>query len=168
MPLQQIIDEIKKLNESILVSELPQADKLEDIQLSEDMEVQSEITRRTNHEEEDLNVNNIAADTNINQLAEDEDQELANDQYPTSDPSVLEAFLANLASMPVDNLGDQHAYNTIADRDKADPCKSEGMGSARLDQLDKQQKQKFHDFAQHIVPTNLQNSFTAGSRIVHR
>ena len=62
-------------------------------------------------------------------------------QYPTLDFSVLEALLANSASMPVDNLRRQHAYDTIADRDKADPCESEGVEPARLDQLDKQQKQ---------------------------
>ncbi len=37
-----------------------------------------------------------------------------------------------------------------------------------MDQLDKQQKQRFYDFAQYRVPTNLQNAFTAGSRMVHR
>ncbi len=70
--------------------------------------------------------------------------------------------------MPIDNLGRQHAYNTIADRDKADLCKSKRVEPAKLDQLDKQQKQMFYDFAQYRVPTNLQNTFTAGSRIVHR
>ncbi len=70
-------------------------------------------------------------------------------QYPTPYPSILEAFLANSASIPVDNLRRQHAYDTIADRDKADPCESEGVEPARLDQLDKQQKQRFYDFAQH-------------------
>ncbi len=70
--------------------------------------------------------------------------------------------------MPVDNLGRQHAYDTIADRDKADLCESEGVELVRLDQLDKQQKQMFHDFAQQRVPTNLQNVFTTGSRMVHR
>ncbi len=70
--------------------------------------------------------------------------------------------------MPVDNLGRQHAYDTIADRHKADTCESEGVEPARLDQLDKQQKQRFYDFAQHRVPPNLQNAFTARSRMVHR
>ena len=101
-------------------------------------------------------------------LAEDEDQKWTQNQYPTPDPSVLEAFLANSASMPVDNLGRQHAYDTIADHDKADLYKSEGMEPARLDRLDKQQKQRFYDFAQHRVLTNLQNTFTVGSRMVHR
>ncbi len=54
-------------------------------------------------------------------------------QYPTPDPSVLEVFLANSASMPVDNLGRQHADNTIAHRDKADLCESECAEPARLD-----------------------------------
>ncbi len=70
--------------------------------------------------------------------------------------------------MPVDNLGRQHAYDTIADRDKADPCESEGVESARLDQLDKQRKQRFYNFAQQRVSTNLQNAFTADSKMVHR
>ena len=70
--------------------------------------------------------------------------------------------------MPVDNLGRQHAYDTIADRDMADQCESEGVEPARLDQLDKQQKQRFYDFAQQRVPTNLQNVFTARSRIVQK
>ncbi len=47
------------------------------------------------------------------------------------------------------NLLEQSIYsNTIADRDKADLCESEGVEPARLDQLDKQQKQKLYDFAQ--------------------
>ncbi len=70
--------------------------------------------------------------------------------------------------MPVDNLGRQHSYDTISNCDKADSCKSEGVEPAKLDQLDKQQKQRFYDFTQHRVPTNLQNAFTAGSRMVHR
>ena len=42
--------------------------------------------------------------------------------------------------MPVDNLGYQHTYNTIANLDKANLYKSEEVELARLDQLDKQQK----------------------------
>ena len=45
MPLQRTAEEIKELDEAIQVIELPQADELEDIQLSEDLEVESEITR---------------------------------------------------------------------------------------------------------------------------
>ena len=168
VPLQRVADEIKELDEAIQVIELPQADELEDIQLSEDLEVESEITRQTDHEAEDLDADNIAAETDTDKLAEDEDQKWAQNQYPTPDPSDLEVFLANSTRMWVDNLRRQHAYDTIADRDKADLCKSEGMKPARLDQLDKQQKQRFYDFAQHRVSTNLQNVFTAGSRMGHR
>ncbi len=70
--------------------------------------------------------------------------------------------------MPVNNLGRQNVYDTIADRDKADPCESEEVEPTRLNQLDKQQKQRFYNFAQHRFPTNLQNAFTARSIIVHR
>ncbi len=65
---------------------------MEDIQLSEDLEVKSEITRRIDHEAEDLDADNIAAKINTDKLAEDEDQEWAQNKYPTPDPSVLKAF----------------------------------------------------------------------------
>ncbi len=77
VPLQRTADEIKELDETIQVIELPQTDKLEDIQLSEDREVESEITRQTDHEEGDLNTDKIAAETDTDKLAKDEDQEWA-------------------------------------------------------------------------------------------
>ncbi len=123
--LQRTADKIKELDEAIQVIELPQSDKLEDIQLGEDMEVASEITRQTDHEPEDRYADNIAAKTNTDKLAEDEDQKWAQNQYPTPKPSVLEAFLANSVSMPADNLRSQHPYDTIANRNKANPCESE-------------------------------------------
>lgn len=64
---------------------------------------------------------------------------------------MLEAFLANLTSIPINNPGFQSAYNAIANLDKANPYKSKGMESARLDQLDQQQKQRFYNFAQYRV-----------------
>ena len=70
--------------------------------------------------------------------------------------------------MPVDNLGRQHVYNTIANHNKANLCESKRVEQARLDQLDKKQKQRFYDFAQQRVPTNLQNAFTAFFRMVQR
>ncbi len=45
MPLQRPDDKIKELDEVIQVIELPQADKLRNIQLSEDLKVKSEIIR---------------------------------------------------------------------------------------------------------------------------
>ncbi len=62
------------MDEAIQVIELPQADELGDIQLSKDPEVKSEITRRADHEEQDLDANKIAAKTDTDKLAEDEDQ----------------------------------------------------------------------------------------------
>ncbi len=156
------------MDKAIQVIELQKADKWDDIQLTEDLEVESEITHQTDHEAKDLDVNNIAAKTDTDKLVQDEDQEWAENQYPTPHSSVLENFLANSASMPVDNLGRQYAYDTISDCDKANLCESEGVEPARLDQLDKQQKQRFYDFVQHRIPTNPQNAFRAGSWIVHR
>ncbi len=77
MPLQHPADEIWELDEAIQVIELLQADKLEYIQLSEDLEVESEITRETDHEAEDLGANNIAAETDTDKPAEEKDQEWA-------------------------------------------------------------------------------------------
>ena len=86
----------------------------------------------------------------------------------TYGPSILEAFPRNLANLPVDSLGRQHAYDIIGNRNKEDLCKAEKVKPAILDQLDKQYKQRFYNFVQHIVSPNLQISFTAGSGIVHR
>ncbi len=41
VPFQCSANEIKELDEAIQVVELPQADELEDIQISEDLEVES-------------------------------------------------------------------------------------------------------------------------------
>ncbi len=140
LPLQRTAGEIKELDEHIQVIEPPQVDELEDIQLSEDQEVESEITRQTNHQDVDLDADNIAAKTDTDKPAEEEYQEWAQNQYSTPDSSVLEAFLTNSVSMPVDNLERQHAYDIITDRDKAYQGESEGVESTRLDQLDKKQK----------------------------
>ncbi len=45
LPLQRTDDEIKELDEAIQVIQLPQADELDDIQLSENLEVESKVTR---------------------------------------------------------------------------------------------------------------------------
>ena len=74
VPLQCTADEIKELDEAIQVMELPQADELEEIQLSEDLGIESEIKRQKYHEADDLDANNIAAETDTEKLAEDEDQ----------------------------------------------------------------------------------------------
>lgn len=50
MLLQCTDNKIKELDEAIQVIELPKADELEDIELSEDLEFKSEITRQTDHE----------------------------------------------------------------------------------------------------------------------
>ncbi len=75
VPLQRRADEIKELDEAIQVIELPQSDKLEDNQLSKDLEVESEITHQTDHDAKELNANNMVAKTDTNKLAEDKDQE---------------------------------------------------------------------------------------------
>ena len=63
------------MDEAIQVIELTQAEELEDIQLSEDLEVESEIPHWTDHEGEDLDVNNFVAETDTDKPAENEDQE---------------------------------------------------------------------------------------------
>ena len=52
------------MDEAIQVIELLQIDKLEDIQLSENLEVKSEIIHQTDHKIEDLDTNNIIAKIN--------------------------------------------------------------------------------------------------------
>ena len=75
MPFQRTAEEIKELNEAIRVIELPQADELKNVQLSENLDVESEITRHADHEAENLDADKIVAKTNTDKLAEDDDQE---------------------------------------------------------------------------------------------
>ena len=77
----------------------------------------------------------------------------------------MNAFLANLISIPVIDLASNEQQNIISNCDNADPCKSEKVEPARLDQLEKQQKFRFYDFVQHRIPTKLQSAFVAGLKI---
>lgn len=140
MPFQHTTKKIKELDKAIQVNELSQIDKLENIQLSKDLKVESEITHQIDHKIEILDDNNIVAKTDTYNLAKDEDQKKTQNQYLTFNSSVLEVFLATSTNMQIDNLEYQPVYNTIADLDKANPYKSEGREPARLNQLDKQQK----------------------------
>lgn len=71
--LQNTTNKIKELDKAIQVIKLLQKNKLEDIQLGKNLEVESKITHQTNHEEEDLHTNNVILKTDIYKLAEDED-----------------------------------------------------------------------------------------------
>lgn len=98
MPLQHIIKDIKQLDDAIEIIELPQTDKLEDIQLNKDLE-ESEIICQIDHKLEDLDLDANNTADNIDKLAEDE--KWAQNQYFSPDPSILEAFLANSISILV-------------------------------------------------------------------
>ena len=163
-PLKLTANDIRELNDAIEIVELPQTDELEDIQLNEDLE-ELEITRQTDHDAEELDAEDLDADdiaANVDKLAEDE--EWAQNQYPTPDSSVLEAFLANSISMPVAGH-DPVERHSVPDRN-TDPFESEGVEPARLDQLFNQQSQRFYDFAQHRVPTKLQTAFVGSAPLL--
>lgn len=167
------VDDIKELDEAIEIVEVPQSEEMEDLQLGEDPEVESSsITRQADHEAE-----NLEADPHeIDKQVEDEDLEWSQRQYPTPDPSVLEAFLANSVSIPVQPEGVEPSY--------PDSLESEGVGMetepeleflnedmlepAVLDELETQQNQRFFDFRQFRVPSKIQKAFAAGVRIHRR
>ncbi len=62
------------------------------------------MIHQIDQEAEVLDIDNIATETDTDKPAGNEDQEWVQNQYPTLDPSVLEAFLTNSATMLVDNL----------------------------------------------------------------
>ena len=186
-PLQRTARDIKQLDNIIELIELPQTDKLEDIQLNEDLE-ELEITHQTDNKTEDLDLDadNIAA--NVDKLAKDE--EWAQNQYPTPDPSVLEAYLTNSIAIPVASQIKQHlVFDQDVDLFESEemelfeservellkfkemkPFPVEYVEPARLEQLSNQQSQRFYNFAQHKVLTKLQTAFVTGIKIakVHR
>ncbi len=63
LTLQRKTDEIKEWNEVIQVIELLQAGKLEDIQLGDNLEVESKITCQRDHEAEDLDADIMSVKT---------------------------------------------------------------------------------------------------------
>ena len=75
-PIQYTAVDIKELDEAIQIIEEPQSDELEDVQLGEDIEIESPITRQTDYEAENLDVDNIDTEAETaNKLAENEEEE---------------------------------------------------------------------------------------------
>lgn len=99
MPFQHTTNKIIELDKAIQVIELLQINELKNIQLNEDLKNKSEIICQTDYEIEDFNANDIIAETNTFKLVKDKDQKQMQNQYSTSDFSVLKAFLTNLTSM---------------------------------------------------------------------
>ena len=166
-PIQRTPDEIKEMDEAIEVIQLPESEimETEDIQLGEDPEPL--ISHQADHEMDDLDVDANDAE----KQAEIDDFEWAEGQYPSPDPSILGAFLANSVGLPVENLF----------VDDADPYESEGVDQsledsvaatatlyeeyrtipepAVMDQLEKQQNERFYDFKPTPSPHQTSDRF---------
>ena len=163
--IQRTPDEIKEMDKTIEVIKIPESEvmEIEDIQLGEDVDVDPEplISHQADHEMDNLDVD---AD-DAKKQAEIDDFAWAEGQYPSPNPSILGAFLANSVGLPVENLF----------MDDADPSESEGVDQsldqslknsfvaatatlykeyrsipepAVMDQLEKQQNERFYDFSQ--------------------
>lgn len=135
----------------------------EDIQLGEhetEMESAPSISHQADHEAEDLD----DAVTDAEKQAEDDDLEWAQDQYPSPDPSIFEAFLTNSVSLPVE-VADSFEYEgvdlshensfafaaTSASSEEKDCAsskkKTDFLEPAVVDQLEKQQNDRSNDFS---------------------
>ena len=170
-PIVRTSDKIRELNKAIEIVEVPPSKEIENIHLEEDINIKSAltVTCQINHKVENLDANNTTAETKhiTDKLVEIEEQEWAQNQYPTPDFSIFEAFLANSVSMPVTNCTPIEHQDTISYI--ANPCKSEKIEPTRLDQLFKQQNQRFYNFTQYRVLTKLQTAFVAGAKVkVHK
>ena len=179
-PIPYSDDDIKELDEAIVHIEIPESEALEmeDIQLVEDSEVDettTTITRQADHEDENLDVNPEESE----ELAKENDEQWAQQQYPTPDSTMLETFMANAIRLPIerpqfDSFGTDSlesegvaADNQVLDCVFDESTLSPTIEPAILDQLEKQQNDRFHDFNQYRIPSKLQTAFAAGIK-VHR
>ena len=131
--------------------------------------------RQIDHEDEDLDENLEESE----QQAKDKDDQQAKQQYPTPDSTMLETFLANSIRIPVERhqlgcfsadclkskgvIAENEVLQSVFDESTSSPS----IEPAILDQLEKQQNDRFYDFDQHRIPSKLQTAFIAGTK-VHR
>lgn len=135
-----------KVDDTIEIVGKPHSKEMKDIQLAEDQNEDSttQITRQNNHEAETLESEsdheNIAK-----KQAEDKELDWAQYQYPTPDPSILEACLANSVNMPVLQMVEPvHETETTLT-----------IELAILDKLYNQLKHRFYDIRQYKAPSKL-------------
>ena len=165
--IQYSSNDIKELDDAIEVIEVPQSEEMEDLQLGEDLEIDStlSITPQAQHEAENL-------ENEDEKQAEKDDLEWAQQQYPSPDPSVLEGFLANSVTIPVQSEGIEALYPDSVIESEGVENEQEypnfSISPAILDELENQQSQRFFDFRQFRVPSKIQTAFTAGVKIHRR
>ena len=133
--------------------------------MREEVELAPAISYQNDYETEgfDIDVNANEVEANDNNLA------LAEDQYPTPDPSVLKAFLVNLVGLSVENsslfesngVDCSHKKLFIATTAKKEP-KYCSLEPAVMIQLEKQQNDRFYDYNQCQIPFKLQTAFVVG------
>ena len=90
---------------------------------------------------------------------------------------MLETFMANAIKMPIEHqhldssstdslkseglVADNQVLESVLDKSTSSPT----IESAILDQLKKQQNNRFYDFNQHQIPSKLQTAFIAGIKV---
>ena len=126
------------------------------------MELAPVISHQNNHEAENLNVN-----VNVDEVeAKDNDFARAEGQYPTLNPSVFEAFLANSIGLPIKIID--------SSKSKRVDCSHENffvttttikkheyfsLEPAIMIQLKKQQNNRFYNYSQYWIFSKLQTAF---------
>ena len=137
-PLQRTPVDIQELDEAIEVVEVEQAEETEDIQLAEDSEL--DLTTLVNNPDDGeviLDTDHEMDDPDAEKHAELADDEWAQNQLPTPEPSLHEAFLAaaNLAHIPIGpnqqmtlKQGSMGSSGGSPAHITADSAESEGVG----------------------------------------
>ena len=113
--LRYSVNDIKELDEAIEVIEVPQSEEKEDIQIAENPEVDlaTTIIRQANHKAENPETDHEMEDFNA-----EKNQEWTQNQYPTPDPSIFEAFLTNFIHISIQSQGVEDEY--FADSTKSE------------------------------------------------
>lgn len=154
--IQFSIEDIKELDDAIEIIEVPQSHEMEDIQLGESDGFAEESTSRPSIEDERV----MPQSDNVD-VEEKDDGWKPEDQYPTPAESDIEAFLSRAVNIPVQP----------ASLSANLPVETEGVQwedtmiePAIVDELNKQQSDRYFDFKQYRVPSKLQTAFVAGMK----
>lgn len=149
---------------------------MEDIQLVKDSQVSKRIPtiiRQANHKDEDFDVNSKESE----QQAKNNNEQWIEQQYSTPDLIILEIFIANSIRIPIESQQlssfsiDSLKFEVVATQIKVlqlvfyESILSCIIEPAILDQLEKQQNDRFYYFNQYQIPSKLQTAFIVSNKV---
>lgn len=152
--------DIKELDEAIEIVQVPRSEEAEDILIGEEEEVLGARRIPTESNAVPEQTSSEAYDEEAEKQAQLDDIDWMENQYPTPDESVAEAFLARTIQIPM----------ATAPRPLNVPAEAEGVEfgddlliePSIIDSLAKRQSDQHYEYVPRIIPTKMHLAFNAG------